>query len=169
MIISPMRPIAWASEDIIEMAPMSWRRSSAAMVDGRIRESAKAMSAGISGLRWWHTIIMSTCSLTVFTVKGRVGLVEAGRTFGSLTSSIMSGRVTAAGALDVEDVDGAAFFAVNFPLLLASPWCVLSRNPDSFSESACRASWTLRSSQTVQRLVDHRGRGAPVLVNLEAA
>ena len=51
MIISPMRPMAWASEDIIEMAPMSWRRSSAAMVEGRIRESAKAMSAGMSGLR----------------------------------------------------------------------------------------------------------------------
>ena len=51
MIISPMRPMAWASEDMIEMAPTSWRMSSAAIVEGRIRESAKARSSGTAGLR----------------------------------------------------------------------------------------------------------------------
>lgn len=48
---SPMRPIACESLPIIEIAPMSWSRSSAAMVDGRIRLSAKAKSSGTWGLR----------------------------------------------------------------------------------------------------------------------
>ena len=48
---SPMRPIAWASLPIIEMAPMSCSRSSAAIVDGRIRLSANARSSGTLGFR----------------------------------------------------------------------------------------------------------------------
>lgn len=39
-----------------QMAPMSWRRSSAATVSARIRESAKAMSSGIDLSRWWQTM-----------------------------------------------------------------------------------------------------------------
>ena len=75
-----MRPIACESEPIIEIAPMSCSRSSAAIVDGRIRLSANARSSGTAGLRWWQTISMSRCSSRVFTVCGRVGLVERGST-----------------------------------------------------------------------------------------
>ena len=73
MTTSPMRPIAWESEPIIEIAPRSWRTSSAAMVDGRMRLSANARSSGTAGLRWWQTISMSRCSST------RVDGVRAGR------------------------------------------------------------------------------------------
>ena len=65
--------------------------SSAAIVDGRIRLSAKARSSGTAGLRWWHTINMSRCSSTVFTVCGRVGLVDDGSTFGCEATVMMSG------------------------------------------------------------------------------
>ena len=44
---SPMRPMAWLSDEMIEKAPMSWRMSSAAMVSRRMRLSAKATSSGI--------------------------------------------------------------------------------------------------------------------------
>lgn len=46
-----MRPIAWESDEMNEMAPRSWRMSSTAMVEGRIRDSAKARSSGTAGLR----------------------------------------------------------------------------------------------------------------------
>ncbi|SLI02247.1 Uncharacterised protein [Mycobacteroides abscessus subsp. abscessus] len=46
-----MRPIACESLPIIEMAPRSCSRSSAAMVEGRMRLSAKARSSGMDGLR----------------------------------------------------------------------------------------------------------------------
>ncbi|SLE54443.1 Uncharacterised protein [Mycobacteroides abscessus subsp. massiliense] len=49
---SPMRPMAWLSLPIIEIAPISCSRSSAAMVDGRIRLSANARSSGTAALRW---------------------------------------------------------------------------------------------------------------------
>lgn len=49
---SPIRPMAWESELMMEMAPRSCRMPSAAMVDGRIRDSAKARSSGTYGLRW---------------------------------------------------------------------------------------------------------------------
>jgi hypothetical protein len=61
---------------------MSCRTSSAAIVVGRMRLSAKARSSGIRGLRWWQTINMSRCSSTVLTVCGRVGFVDDGNTFG---------------------------------------------------------------------------------------
>ncbi len=47
----PIRPIAWESEPIMEIAPMSCRMSSAAMVEGRIRDSANARSSGTAGFR----------------------------------------------------------------------------------------------------------------------
>ena len=68
MITSPMRPIAWLSEEMIEKAPRSCRMSSAAMVSRRMRLSAKATSSGIDGSRWWQTMSMSRCSSSVFTV-----------------------------------------------------------------------------------------------------
>ena len=88
---SPMRPIAWASEDVMDSAPMSCRMSSAAMVVARIRDSAKARSSGTEGFRWWQTISMSRCSATVLTVWGSVGLVEPGSTLGWPAISMMSG------------------------------------------------------------------------------
>ena len=88
---SPIRPIAWESEPIIEIAPMSCRMSSAAIVDGRIRDSANARSSGTAGFRWWQTMSMSRCSSTVFTVCGRVGLVDDGSTLGAAATVMMSG------------------------------------------------------------------------------
>ena len=78
MTTSPMRPIAWASDEVIDSAPMSCSTSSAAIVVARIRDSANARSSGTCGLRWWQTISMSRCSATVLTVCGSVGLVDAG-------------------------------------------------------------------------------------------
>ena len=49
------------------------------------------LASGMFLSRWWQTISMSKCSSTVFTVKGRVGLVEEGITFGSEQHLIMSG------------------------------------------------------------------------------
>ncbi len=51
MIVSPIRPMAWESEPIIEIAPRSCRTSSAAIVEGRMRDSAKARSSGIEEFR----------------------------------------------------------------------------------------------------------------------
>jgi len=65
---SPTRPMAWLSELMMERAPMSWRMSSAAMVSGRMRLSAKATSSGMDRSRWWHTMSMSRCSSMVFAV-----------------------------------------------------------------------------------------------------
>ena len=75
----------------MEMAPMSWRMSSAAIVSPRMRDSAKATSSGMFLSRWWHTISMSKCSSIVFTVYGRVGLVEEGSTNGSEQILMISG------------------------------------------------------------------------------
>ncbi|CAM5468805.1 hypothetical protein SFUMM280S_02909 [Streptomyces fumanus] len=91
MITSPTRPMAWESEEMIDIAPRSCSTSSAPMVEGRMRDSAKARSSGTAGLRWWQTISMSRCSSTVLTVNGRVGLVELGSTCGSETTVMMSG------------------------------------------------------------------------------
>ena len=108
MTTSPMRPIACESEPIIEIAPMSWRMSSAAIVDGRMRLSANARSSAIAGLRWWQTISMSRCSSTVLTVCGRVGFVDDGSTLAVRCDGDDVGRVAAAGALGVVRVDRPA-------------------------------------------------------------
>jgi hypothetical protein len=90
-ITSPTRPMAWLSLPMIEIAPMSWRMSSAAIVDGRMRLSANARSSGTAELRWWHTINMSRCSASVLTVCGRVGFVLDGMTCGNDATVMMSG------------------------------------------------------------------------------
>ena len=90
-VTSPTLPMAWLSEDIMLITPMSWSTSSAAIVSRRIRDSANETSSGTDELRWWHTIIMSKCSESVLTVNGRVGLVEEGSTFRSPATLIMSG------------------------------------------------------------------------------
>ena len=91
MMTSPMRPIAWLSDDIIESAPRSCRMSSAAMVSLRMRLSAKARSSAMAGSRWWQTISMSRCSSIVLRVNGRVGLVDDGSTLASPATLMMSG------------------------------------------------------------------------------
>ena len=83
--------MAWESEPIIEIAPMSCSTSSAAIVEGRMRLSANARSSGTDGLRWWQTMSMSRCSSTVLTVCGRVGLVDDGSTLGRPATVMMSG------------------------------------------------------------------------------
>ena len=92
----------------MEMAPDVVEESSAAMVDGRIRLSAKARSSGTAGLRWWQTMSMSRCSSMVLTVWGRVGLVDEGRKLGFAGHPDDVGGVAAAGALGVVGVDGPA-------------------------------------------------------------
>lgn len=55
-ITSPIRPIAWESEDMMLIAPISCNMSSAAIVSALILDSAKATSSGMSLCRWWQTI-----------------------------------------------------------------------------------------------------------------
>ena len=86
-----MRPIACESDEKIEMTPTSCRTVSAAIVSARTRESANDTSSGMSWLRWWQTITMSSSSSTEFTVYGSVGFVDAGSTFGSPAIRMMSG------------------------------------------------------------------------------
>ena len=68
VITSAGRPMAWESELIIEIAPISWRTSSAAMVCLRIRDFPNAISSGISESIWWQTINISKCSSYVLIV-----------------------------------------------------------------------------------------------------
>ena len=82
--------------------------SSAAIVSGGCGSRRRPRPRGSRGSRWWHTISMSRCSSSVLTVKGRVGLVDDGSTFGSPRDPDDVGRMAAAGALGVEGVDGAA-------------------------------------------------------------
>jgi len=65
--VSPTRPIACESLEMIEIRPMSWSTPSAAIVSARTRLSAKATSDGILGLRLWQTMIMSKSSATLLT------------------------------------------------------------------------------------------------------
>ena len=61
---SPTRPIAWESDEIMLMIPRSWSTVSAAIVSARTRLSANDTSSGMSWLRWWQTITMSSSSST---------------------------------------------------------------------------------------------------------
>ena len=88
---SPTRPMACESDENMLIAPRSCSTSSAAMVSRRMRLSAKARSSAMPASRWWHTISMSRCSSSVFTVYGRVGFVLLGSTLGSPTTFMMSG------------------------------------------------------------------------------
>ena len=138
MTTSPIRPMAWESEPIIEMAPMSCSTSSAAIVDGRMRLSANARSSGTDGLRWWQTMSMSRCSSAVFTVWGRVGLVELGSTLGTPATVMMSGAwPPPAPSVWYEWIDRPAI----------APR-VVSTKPASFSVSVCSDAWTPASSLT---------------------
>mmetsp|Transcript_9643 Transcript_9643/g.23804 ORF Transcript_9643/g.23804 Transcript_9643/m.23804 type:complete len:223 (-) Transcript_9643:2446-3114(-) len=91
VMTSPTRPIACESDDMMEIAPMSCRMSSAAIVSARMRLSANATSSGMDLSRWWHTMSMSRCSSTVLRVYGRVGLVDEGSTSLTPHTLMMSG------------------------------------------------------------------------------
>lgn len=112
-----MRPIACESEDIMLIAPISCKISSAAIVSALILDSAKDTSSGMFLSRWWQTICtysdqienqtsimhtvsilplsshtsMSRCSSIVLEVKGRVGFVDDGRTFFTPHTLMISG------------------------------------------------------------------------------
>lgn len=85
---------------------------------------------------------MSMCSLTVLTVNGRVGLVEAGSTFRRLTMVIMSGAWPPPAPSTWKTWIGWS------PMALM----VSATAPASFSESACRASWAPVSLHTSRHL-----------------
>lgn len=91
MTDSPTRPIAWESEENMLITPRSCRTVSAAIVSALTRLSANETSSGMSRLRWWQTITMSSSSSTEFRVYGSVGLVEEGRMLGSPATRMMSG------------------------------------------------------------------------------
>ena len=158
MITSPTRPIACESEDIIENAPRSCRMSSAAIVSLRMRDSANATSSAMPGSRWWHTISMSRCSAMVFTVYGRVGLVEEGSTFASPHTLMMSGAWPPPAPSVWIGVDGAA----------------LERGDRGFDEARLVQRVGVDRDLHVhlvgdrEAVVDRRRRRAPVLVELQA-
>jgi len=89
---SPTRPIACESDWIMEMAPRSCRKFSAAMVSARIRLSVNATSDGIRGFRLCTTMIMSNSSPGVLIPNGSVGVVELGSTLSSPTTRSRSGE-----------------------------------------------------------------------------
>mmetsp|Transcript_113988 Transcript_113988/g.309691 ORF Transcript_113988/g.309691 Transcript_113988/m.309691 type:complete len:319 (-) Transcript_113988:97-1053(-) len=138
---SPMRPMACESEEMMEMAPRSWSMSSAAMVSPRIRDSAKATSSGMFLLRWWQTISMSKCSSIVFTVNGRVGLVEDGRTFGRPHTLMMSGACPPPAPSEwyvwiVRPFIAAMESSMNPDSLMVSVWIVIATSFSSAKPSA---------------------------------
>ncbi len=112
--------------------------SSAAMVDGRIRLSAKARSSGTVGFRWWQTMSMSRCSSRVLTVCGRVGFVELGRTFGAAATVMMSGAWP-------PPAPSVWYAWMARPAIAAR---VSSTKPASLSVSECSATCTPAASAT---------------------
>ena len=142
----------------MESAPRSCRMSSAAMVSRRMRLSAKAMSSGMLASRWWHTMSMSRCSSSVFTVKGRVGLVEDGSTFFRPATLMMSGACPP----PAPSVWKAWMVR---PLKAAM---VSSTKPDLVQRVGVDHHLHVVVVGHRQRAVDGRRRRAPVLVQLEA-
>ena len=124
-----------------------------------MRLSANARSSGTAGLRWWQTISMSRCSSRVLTVYGRVGLVDDGSTLGCAGDGDDVRRVPAAGALGVVRVDRPAGDRREGVLDEAG---LVERVGVDRDLHAGRVGHP-------QAGVDRRRRGAPVLVQLEAA
>src|SRR5215472_12172069 len=150
MKLSPMRPIACESDEYIDRTPRSCSTSSAAIVSARIRLSANATSSGTPGFRWWQTISMSRCSASVFTVYGRVGLVEEGSTLGWAAIRMMSGAWP-------PPAPSVWYVWMVLPAIAA---IVSSTNPASFSVSVWIATWTSYSSAT-RRLRSMTARVVP--------
>ena len=89
--MSPIRPIAWESDEYMLSTPRSCSTSSAASVSARMRDWANAMSSGLAGLRWWVTTVIQKRLSVVSVVYGRVGLVDDGSTLGREAIAMMSG------------------------------------------------------------------------------
>ena len=141
-ITSPQRPMACESLDIMLMAPRSCSTSSAAMVSARMRLSANAISSGMFFDRWWHTMSMSRCSSSVLSVKGRVGFVDDGSTFGCSTTFMMSGACP-------PPAPSVWYVWIVRPLKAS---ILDSTKPDSLSVSVWMSTCTSRSSHTVRQL-----------------
>ncbi len=88
---SASRPMPCVSVANIDIAPMSCNMSSAAMVCGRTRISAKATSSGTPKLRKCASMVIGTPSSSPAGVNGLVGLVEEGSTFSMPLTRIRSG------------------------------------------------------------------------------
>ena len=156
---SPTRPIAWASEPIIEIAPRSCSRSSAAIVVGRIRLSAKARSSGTRAVQ-----VVADHEHVEVLVEGVHG-VRPGRVRAAGQHVRVPGdgddvrRVTASGTLRVVRVDAPAG----------------DRGQGVLDEAGLVEGVAVqRHGDPVlpghrQRGVDRRRGRAPVLVQLEAA
>ena len=141
VMTSPTRPIACESELIIEKIPISCRTSSAAIVSGRILESANAISSGTFLSRWWQTISISRCSSSVFFVKGMVGLVDDGSTFSNAAAFMISGACP-------PPAPSVWYVWIVLPL---NALIVSSTKPASFKVSVCMAACTSYSSQTLRQ------------------
>ena len=90
------------------MIPRSCRTPSAAIVAGRTRARAAVRSPWMRpGSSTWTAATIAACSAAVSTPNGTVGVVEEVRIRSRPASAQEVGRVAAAGALDVEGVDGA--------------------------------------------------------------
>ncbi len=157
--ISPIRPIAWESEPIMEIAPRSCRMSSAAIVVGRIRDSANARSSGTRGVQ-----VMADHEHVEVLVH-RVHRVRAGRVGRGRQHVRVRGhgddvrRVPAARALRVVRVDA--------PARRSRPGSTRRTRPRSACRCAARPAPPGVGGP--QAGVD-RGRGrSPVLVQLEPA
>ena len=125
----------------MENTPISCRTSSAAIVSGRILESAKATSSGILLSKWWQTINISKCSSKVLTVYGIVGFVDAGKIFGKPATLMMSGAWPPP-APSVWNV------CIVLPAIAS---IVSSTQPASFNVSVWTATWTSYLSAAVKQ------------------
>ena len=93
-------------------------------------------------------------------MNGLVGLVEDGNDVVVRDDLQQIRRVAAAGPLDVIHVDGA---------VPPSAAIVSSQKPNSLIESVCRCTAKSLRSAATSDLVDHRRRGAEILVHLDRA
>ena len=157
VITSPIRPIAWASEEVIESAPRSCRTSSAAIVVARIRDSANARSSGTARVEvvadHQHVEVLGDGVDRVR--QRRVGRARDARAAAPAISRMSGACPPPAPSAWKAWISGRR-----------SPRCVDSTKPASLRESECSATWRPALVGRPQRRVD-RGRGrAPVLVHL---
>ena len=158
MIVSPIRPMAWESEPIIEIAPRSCRTSSAAMVEGRMRRLGEGQVLGDRGVQ-----VMADHQHVEVLVEGvarvRPGRVGRGRQHVRVRGDLDDvRRVAAAGALGVVGVDRPAADGGQRRLQVAGlvEGVGVDRHLDAGRLGHGQAG------------VDRGGRRAPVLVQLEA-
>ena len=157
MITSPIRPMACESDDIMLIAPRSWRTSSAAMVSARMRDSAKARSSGIDG-----TQMMADHEHVQMLIQGvhgeghrRIGRRRQAVRFAANRDNVRS--MAATGAFGMIGVDGSAFKGADRILHKASFVKRIGVN---------RHLYVVLLGHT-QGTVNRRGSGSPILMKLE--